>query len=30
MFAAAEIAGHAQRLRMRVDDDDRMDAIFVT
>ena len=30
VLAAAEIAGHAQRLRVGVDDDHRVDAIFVT
>ena len=30
VLAAAEIAGHAERLRVAVDDDDRVDAIFMT
>ena len=30
VFASAEIARHAQRLRVGVDDDHRVDAIFVT
>ena len=30
MLAAAEVAGDAQRLRMRIDDDHGVDAIFVT
>jgi hypothetical protein len=30
MLAAAEVARHAQRLRVSIDDDHRVDAIFVT
>jgi hypothetical protein len=30
MLAAAEVARHAQRLRVRIDHDHRVDAIFVT
>jgi hypothetical protein len=30
MFAPAEVAGHAQRLRVGVDDDHGVDAILVT
>jgi hypothetical protein len=30
VLASAEIAGHAQRLRVGIDDDHRVDAILVT